>query len=137
MPALTPRTTLIAGALFAASGVVLGAFGAHGLKDVLAAEQLSTWQTAVLYQFVHALALLVTGALALHPDRLALPSNSASRAASAFVFGVILFSGSLYALALGAPRWLGPVTPFGGLAFIAGWLLLLAGLIRGIGHDDE
>ncbi len=105
-----------------AIAVGLGAFGAHGLKAVASDYQLQIWQTATLYLFVHALGLLAIGVL-----------HSASRyratlTASLLQGGIVLFSGSLYALALGAPKWLGIITPMGGLLFIAGWLSLL--LIR-------
>jgi uncharacterized membrane protein YgdD (TMEM256/DUF423 family) len=102
--------------------VALGAFGAHGLQarlDGLAdgAKRLSWWQTAAHYQLMHALALAVVAfAIARAPQ--------ARFAGFAFVFGTVLFSGSLYAMALGAPRWLGAVTPLGGLGFLAGWAVL-------------
>ena len=102
--------------------VALGAFGAHGLQarlDGLAdgAKRLSWWQTAAHYHLMHALALAaVAFVIARAPQ--------ARFAGIAFVFGTALFSGSLYAMALGAPRWLGAVTPLGGLGFLAGWALL-------------
>lgn len=133
---LTPRTTLIAGALLAGSGVVLGAFGAHALTARLSPAQLETWDTAVLYQFVHALALLVTGVLTHSASAFQMAPSAPARASAAFIAGVLLFSGSLYALALGAPRWLGPVTPIGGAALIVGWLLLIAGLLKAGSADD-
>jgi uncharacterized membrane protein YgdD (TMEM256/DUF423 family) len=102
--------------LAGASAVVLGAFGAHALRDVLRASQHELWHTAVEYHFWHALALAV--AVWCRPGR-------ASRLAiTLFALGIVLFSGSLYALALGAPRWVGIVTPFGGVAFIVGWIAL-------------
>jgi len=99
-----------------ASAVLLGAFGAHALKDVLDAAHRELWHTAVQYHFWHALALAVV----------ALGGNGkAGRIAIlAFVIGIVMFSGSLYALALGAPRWTGLVTPLGGVAFIVGWIAL-------------
>jgi uncharacterized membrane protein YgdD (TMEM256/DUF423 family) len=114
---------LVSAGLLGASGVALGAFGAHGLKARLGAS-LSVWETAVQYHLIHALFCLAL-ALALRlgaPPGLRLPGWFA-------VAGVILFSGSLYALALGGPRWLGPITPLGGLAFIVAWgLVLVQGL---------
>lgn len=102
--------------LAGASAVAFGAFGAHALRDVLGASQHELWHTAVEYHFWHALALAI--AVWCRPGR-------ASRAAKTLLaLGIVLFSGSLYALALGAPRWVGIVTPFGGLAFIAGWIAL-------------
>ncbi|MEE3331923.1 MAG: DUF423 domain-containing protein [Myxococcota bacterium] len=108
----------IAGAL-GATGVALGAFGAHALKTRLTPEQLQTWDTAVLYHLLHAVVLLGLGLYAAATNRPVQP------AAALFAAGIVLFSGSLYGLALGAPRWLGPVTPLGGLCFIAGWIALL------------
>jgi uncharacterized membrane protein YgdD (TMEM256/DUF423 family) len=112
-------TVLLAGALAGALGVLLGAFGAHALRGQLDAAALVTWQTAVRFQFWHALALLASAWLV---DRE--PSRSTKFAAAAFVFGIVVFCGSLYALALGAPRVLGLLTPLGGIAFRAGWLAL-------------
>ena len=106
-------------ALFGALGVVLGAFGAHGLEARLTPDRLAVWTTAVDYHLLHAVALL---ALALY----ARATGAKIRGpATGFTLGILLFSGSLYALALGAPRFLGPVTPLGGLCFIAGWLALI------------
>jgi uncharacterized membrane protein YgdD (TMEM256/DUF423 family) len=105
-------------------GVVLGAFGAHMLKDRLAPGLLATWQTAVLYHLLHAVALL---ALALYGKA----SGADIRfGAAAFSAGVIVFSGSLYALALTGIKMLGAVTPLGGLAFLAGWAFILFRLSR-------
>ena len=106
-------------ALIGASGVLLGAFGAHALRDGFTAAQLALWQTAVSYLFWHALAAL----LALQLDA---NGEGVSGRASAFLLlsGAVVFSGSLFALALSAPRWVGAVTPVGGIAMIAGWLAL-------------
>jgi len=109
------RGVLASGALLCAVAVALGAFGAHGLKDRLAAEQLGWWQTAVQYQMWHGLALVALGA----SDRRALRLPAWLLATGAF-----LFSSSLYALALGAPRSVGIVTPGGGILMIGGWILL-------------
>jgi uncharacterized membrane protein YgdD (TMEM256/DUF423 family) len=105
--------------ILGASAVVFGAFGAHALKARLEPASLTTWSTAVEYHLIHALALL---ALALFGSA---TGRSIDLAASAFAAGILLFSGSLYWLALGGPRWLGPITPLGGLCLIAGWLALL------------
>jgi uncharacterized membrane protein YgdD (TMEM256/DUF423 family) len=96
--------------------VALGAFGAHALKATLAANAtIDVWNKAVLYHFVHAIALLVLATL-----------PAASRAASIFLLaGIVLFSGSLYLLALTNIKWLGPITPLGGFCFLAGWLCVL------------
>jgi uncharacterized membrane protein YgdD (TMEM256/DUF423 family) len=113
------RFSLIMASLTGALAVALGAFGAHALRGVLDERALVIWHTAVDYQFWHALALFGVGVFA--RDR----ATTASRcAAIAFVVGIALFCGSLYALALGAPRFLGAITPLGGIAFITGWLAL-------------
>lgn len=113
------RASGIAAALCGVTAVVLGAFGAHALRDSLDERALATWHTAVDYQFWHALALL--GVAAIARDRATRPLRVA---AIAFAIGIVLFSGSLYVLALGGPRLLGVVTPLGGSAFIAGWIAL-------------
>ena len=113
------RSILVAAALTGAAAVLLGAFGAHALRDSLDERALATWHTAVDYQFWHALALLATGLW------MRAATTTALRIASfAFCAGIVLFCGSLYLLVLGAPRGFGAVTPFGGVAFIAGWLAL-------------
>ncbi|MEM9624020.1 MAG: DUF423 domain-containing protein [Pseudomonadota bacterium] len=114
------RPIMLSGILLATTGVILGAWGAHGLETVIGegASGLATWETAVDYQFIHALGLLVIAVWhGILPDHL-LP-----RAALLMCLGVVFFSGSLYALVLGAPGWLGPVTPVGGLLLISGWLV--------------
>jgi uncharacterized membrane protein YgdD (TMEM256/DUF423 family) len=100
-------------------GVALGAFGAHALRERLAPDLLAVYRTGVEYQFWHVAALLAVGLLALHK-----PSPLLNAAGLSFAIGILLFSGSLYALALSGLRVLGAVTPFGGLAFLVGWLLL-------------
>lgn len=109
------RAGMLAG-VAGASAVLFGAFGAHALRGVLDADHRELWHTAVEYHFWHALAL----ALAAWAGR----GRAGRCAAGAFAIGIVLFSGSLYALALGAPRWTGIVTPFGGVAFIVGWIAL-------------
>jgi uncharacterized membrane protein YgdD (TMEM256/DUF423 family) len=119
------RPLVVTGATLAAIGVILGAFGAHALESRIGADALGWWQTAVEYQMWHALAVLGIG---LAPPRWGrLP-------AWLLAAGAIVFSGSLYAMALGAPRWLGAVTPLGGLAMIAGWLLLAFRALRASAH---
>lgn len=115
----TSRLALLSGCTLGASAVALGAFGAHALRDVLDEPSREIWHTAVDYQFWHALALLVTGILA--RDSIA---RAGTCAAIAFGIGAVLFCGSLYALALGAPRMIGATTPFGGAALIIGWIAL-------------
>lgn len=108
--------------LAGASAVLFGAFGAHALRGVLDADHRELWHTAVEYHFWHALALGLAAWAG---------SGRAGRCAvAAFAIGIVLFSGSLYALALGAPRWTGIITPFGGVAFIVGWIALGLGLGR-------
>ena len=120
------RLFISLGAAAALIAVALGAFAAHGLKARLAPEMLAVFETGVRYQMYHALALVAAAwAFARWPG------GASAAAGWLFVAGMLLFSGSLYALALGAPRWLGPVTPIGGLAFLAGWACLAWAAIRG------
>ena len=117
---MSSRLTLTTGALLMAAAVALGALGAHALKARLSPDALELWRTAVTYHAWHALALLGIGTLQLlMPQRTGLGC-----VALLFVAGIALFAGSLYAMALGGGRAWGYVTPFGGLAFIAGWLML-------------
>lgn len=105
------------------TGILLGAFGAHILKEYLLARGMTNvWEKAVLYHLIHAVALLALGLAAggLEPA----PGRWLSRAGVSWTVGVLLFSGSLYGLAMGGPRLLGPVTPLGGLAMIAGWIFV-------------
>jgi len=112
------RSSGIIGCLAAFIAIALGAFGAHALKDVLtASDTLEVWRTAVNYHMWHALALV---ACALFPGS----SRAKATATTLFIAGILLFSGSLYWLALEGPRWLGPITPLGGLSFMGGWIAL-------------
>ena len=119
------RTAAIMGLL----AVTLGAFGAHGLKQIVPPEAITTFETGVRYQFYHALALLAAGMLF---ERF--PLRSIRYAGICFITGIVLFSGSLYALTLLQAtstvglRGIGAITPFGGLFFIAGWLCLFLGV---------
>jgi uncharacterized membrane protein YgdD (TMEM256/DUF423 family) len=114
------RFFLVAGALSAAVAVMLGAFGAHGLRGRLPADLLAIYQTACQYHVYHALGLLVVGLLALQA-----PASGALRGSGwLMLLGTVLFSGSLYLLAITGQRWLGAITPLGGTAWIAAWLLL-------------
>ena len=114
------KTFLLIAALAGFFAVALGAFGAHGLKGRLAPEMMIVFQTAVQYHFYHALALLAVAILMVsHPQ---LPGLTLS--GIFIVAGLLLFSGSLYLLALTGVRWLGAITPLGGLAFLIGWLCL-------------
>ena len=105
-------------ALLGALAVALGAFGAHGLKGRLSPDALAWWHTAATYHLIHALAMLAVGLAVPH-----LPRRSLALAGWLFGLGVAIFSGSLYTMALTEVRWLGAITPLGGLAFIAAWLL--------------
>jgi uncharacterized membrane protein YgdD (TMEM256/DUF423 family) len=113
------RTVLLIAALLGAAAVLLGAFGAHALRDTLDDRALAIWHTAVEYQFWHVLATIAVALLAREGA-----STCLRIAAAAFAAGIVLFCGSLYALALGGPRIAGVITPFGGVAFIAGWIAL-------------
>ena len=109
----------VVAALLGAVAVAAGAFGAHALRDRMEPAAINTFETAVRYQLVHTIALIVAAQRkAQHPSR------AASLAGGLFLAGILLFSGSLYALAFGAPRMVGAITPLGGLAFIAGWVAL-------------
>jgi len=115
------------GAMNGLLGVAAGAFGAHFLKDRLNADLLITFETAARYQMYHALALLAV-AVVIH----ARPSGAASAAGWCLLLGIVLFSGSLYGLALGGWKWLGPITPIGGLLLMAGWLMLAVAALGGL-----
>ena len=109
-------------ALLAALSVALGAFGAHGLKSIVSEQSLITYETGVRYQFYHVFALFITGILYREHH-----AGAFRIAFWLFITGIILFSGSLYLLSITAPdyRFLGAITPFGGVAFIAGWIQLM------------
>ena len=109
----------MAASVFLAAAVAIGAFGAHGLKAHLAAEMLTVYKTGVEYHFYHALGLLLVGVLAV-----IMPNVYLKWSAIFLSVGIILFSGSLYALAVSGIKWLGAITPLGGLSFIAGWVFL-------------
>lgn len=115
---------LISSALSGFLAVALGAFGAHGLKTKLSSEMLSVYQTAVQYHFYHTFALALVGVLCLHFTNTVLLRISAY----GFIAGIVLFSGSLYLLSITGMRWLGPITPIGGLCFLAAWLTLAASI---------
>jgi len=114
-------------AVFLALAVGLGAFGAHGLKARLDADHLDIYKTAVLYHFLHALGMLIVATL---PRTGTFPSESAEPVCWLLLAGILIFSGSLYLLAITGVSVLGAITPFGGLAFILAWLLLAWKLVR-------
>ncbi|AXA57795.1 DUF423 domain-containing protein [Pseudomonas thivervalensis] len=113
------RSFLMLAAFFGFTGVALGAFAAHGLKNRLSADYLAIFHTGVTYQLVHTLALLGVALLATH-----IPGRVVTWAGISFVIGILLFSGSLYLLTLTGISKLGIITPFGGVAFLIGWLCL-------------
>ena len=113
------------GAVSACIAVAAGAFGAHALRDLVSPDRLAVWETAARYQMYHALGLLVVAYLAAQKS-----AGPARLTGWLFVAGTLLFSGSLYALTLTGITWLGAVTPLGGVAFLAGWLILAWGVWR-------
>lgn len=117
------KTFLVAGGILAGVAVAAGAFGAHLLQNKLTARQMETFEIGVRYQMFHSLALLLVGQLCLR-----FQSNALVLAGWAWIFGILLFSGSLYLLSCWNLRWFGAVTPVGGTAFLIGWLLLVAAM---------
>ena len=119
------------GAIIAAFSVMMGAFGAHLLKDILSDKALSLYETGIKYQLYHSFALIIAGILYhLSPDK------KIKTASTLFLLGILFFSGSLYVLCykinnnIEGLKWVGPITPLGGLCFIAGWILLALGYKR-------
>jgi uncharacterized membrane protein YgdD (TMEM256/DUF423 family) len=121
----TPRLLMMIAALFGALAVAFGAFGAHALRDTLDASALALWRTAVDYLFWHVLAALFAARYAASTG-----ARGGVVAAMLFLGGAFVFASTLFALALGAPRMLGAITPLGGVALIAGWLTLAWALTR-------
>jgi uncharacterized membrane protein YgdD (TMEM256/DUF423 family) len=126
------RTNFIkTAALLGALSIILGAFGAHALKEIFTADILQVYETAVRYQMYHAFALLAVGILYKE-----FTNKKIRLAGDLFIAGIVLFSGSLYALCfieyqhLSSVLWIGAITPLGGLCFIIGWLLLFAGVVK-------
>ncbi len=113
---MTQRQLMLAGALFLLTGVAAGAFGSHALKQMVSADRLLVWQTAVLYQLIHGLGLLVIAAMRPH-----YPSRCLAYAGLFLLAGILIFSGSLYTLVLTDLSWLGAITPIGGVSFMLGW----------------
>ena len=132
---MNAKQVILCGALFAALAVALGAFGAHALRAMLDARALEIWRSAVQYQMFHSLALLALGAIALARE-----DFSPGGAAAAFVAGILLFSGSLYALAFTSLGPLALLTPAGGLALLGGWVILavrVAGMTGAVGRPPR
>ncbi|WP_163716864.1 DUF423 domain-containing protein [Mangrovibacterium lignilyticum] len=119
------KTIIITAAGCLAIAVAIGAFGAHGLKSKLSPEMMTVYKTGVEYHFYHALGLLLVGVLALQ-----MPSSLLNLSALFLFLGIVVFSGSLYALAVTGIKWLGAITPIGGLSFIAGWVLLVVAVLK-------
>jgi len=116
------RLPIVIGAFFALTAVMAGAFGAHGLRNLVSERSLEVFQTAVTYQMYHAIALVLAALL----SGFGLSRRLLGLAAGFFLVGILLFSGSLYTLVLTDIRWVGPITPIGGLCFMIGWALLLS-----------
>lgn len=124
------RSFIMWAGVFGALGVLCGAFGAHALRDRISPEALQWFETGTRYHLLHALALFGTGLAAGHVQ------DRARRVAGVcFAGGIVLFAGSLYAMALGGPRLLGAITPLGGAAWMVGWIALGVGSARR--HDDH
>lgn len=122
---MTDRHLIIIAALTLLVGVAAGAFGSHGLKRALEPELLAVWQTAVFYQLIHGLGLLAIAAVGAR-----FGSPLLSYAGAMMLAGIVLFSGSLYILALTGIKWLGAITPIGGLALIAAWAMIAVAAYR-------
>jgi uncharacterized membrane protein YgdD (TMEM256/DUF423 family) len=121
------RWVLVAGAGFAMLAVMIGAFAAHGLKPVLDTYSLGLFETASRYQMYHAIGLLIVAVISTIPQ---FSPRWLKFAAFAFILGIVLFSGSLYLLALSGIKWLGAITPLGGVAFLFGWLALIVAALK-------
>ena len=129
------KRIIICGAFFALLSVVLGAFAAHGLKNKLDEYSINVFQTAVQYQMTHGIALILCGLFAMQLKQLPVPGSGISYlwvniSAISFIVGIVFFSGSLYGLALTSQKWLGPITPLGGLLFIFGWIAFIVAAIK-------
>lgn len=123
---LTAKLFLILGGINAMLAIILGAFGAHALKTRISTEMLAVYQTGVQYHFYHALGLVLVGlAITQMPTTIYLKWSGGLMLA-----GILLFSGSLYGLSVGELRWLGPVTPVGGAAFIAAWTVFVIAVLK-------
>jgi len=116
---------IIIGSALAALAVAIGAFGAHGLKSRVSADDLIIFETGVRYQIYHSLALILLGLIGVN-----FQSNVVQLPAILFLVGIIIFSGTLYLIPLTGLRWLGAITPIGGTALILGWIMLIFNLIR-------
>ena len=120
------KTFIVIGAIAMALGVILGAFGAHGLKSRLTPDMLAIYHTGVEYHLYHALGLILVGILMVQFPQV----SGLKTGAWLLTAGIVIFSGSLYVLAISGIRWLGAITPIGGVAFIAGWAWIAWSLLR-------
>lgn len=116
------RTFIAWGSILMVLSVAIGAFGAHMLQDRITVDELATYETGVHYHMIHGLAVLITGILV----KVQGESRKLFWAGALFIAGTIIFSGSLYVLSISGIKWLGAITPIGGVAFIVGWLLLMS-----------
>lgn len=119
------KSILVSGSVFMALGVLIGAFGAHGLKSQLSPDMMQVYKTGVEYLFYHAIGLMIVGLTGFH-----IHSRWLFRAGILILLGIVLFSGSLFALALSGIKILGIITPFGGVSFVVGWIFFAIGLVR-------
>lgn len=119
------KTILMTASILLALAVAIGAYGAHGLKSYLSETMLQTYKTGVEYHFYHALGLLLIGVLSV-----SVPSGLLNWSAIFLTAGILLFSGSLYVLAITGIKWIGAITPLGGLSFLAGWVLLFVAVFK-------
>ncbi|MDZ4818788.1 MAG: DUF423 domain-containing protein [Planctomycetota bacterium] len=118
---INARSAILSGAILGCLAVLIGAFGAHGLKDYLAeVNRAADYETAVRYQFYHAIALVLTGILMMHATR----STWLKVASICFLLGTVIFSGMLYALVFSGITWLGAIVPIGGVLLVVGWIAL-------------
>ena len=122
-----PKTFLLLGAINVLLCVVLGAFGEHGLKTHFGEQMLSIFQTAIQYHFLHAIGLMLVGLGMFH-----IGHGLLRGAGYLMLVGIVLFSGSLYVLALGGAKWFGVITPLGGVGFLAAWVCFAVGIWRGL-----
>ncbi|MBL1271442.1 MAG: DUF423 domain-containing protein [Oceanospirillales bacterium] len=127
------RLPIVTGAFFALTAVMAGAFGAHSLRNLVSERSLEVFQTAVTYQMYHAITLMLVAVL----SGFGLSRRLLGLAVSFFLAGILLFSGSLYTLVLTDMRWVGPITPIGGVCFMIGWALLLAAGARHQVNQDR
>lgn len=120
---------LLVGVLNAGLCVILGAFAAHKLKTLLPENLIATFQTGVQYHFYHSLALILLGTILLQPS---MQHTSLKYSGYAFMLGILFFSGSLYGLSFSLGKWLGPVTPIGGMCFIVAWFMMAYGIMKSL-----